>query len=180
MSVPVKSFDDYCDFIQESLRQLSSFGAFKFCVWCVDRFEPELGEIIWDGMTPEEHQRTTEIITELHDHVERGVIVSSARTTTLQAQIESFGPQGDEVYQDNAHEFEPEALEFLTALSNTLGYCRDHEVTLACSVSETWINIRDYHADSDATYGLKTLFDHPDLKRELELQHAFISSLEPR
>lgn len=75
MSLPVKSFDDYGDFIRKSLSQLSSFGAFKFCVWCIERFEPEMGEIVWDGLTPSERQRTTEIIAELHDHVERGVIL---------------------------------------------------------------------------------------------------------
>jgi hypothetical protein len=180
MSATIQSFDDYNDFIQKSLGQLSPLKVFKFCVWCIERYPLEMGEIVWDGLTPEEHQRAAEIIAELHDHSERGVIVPSARAAALHAQIEAFGPQGDDVYQPDALEFEPEALEFLTAVSNTFGYCRDQDVALACSVSETWINIRDYRADVVADYGLQTMFNHPDLKRELELQHAFIASLEAR
>jgi hypothetical protein len=180
MSATVQSFDEYKDFIQRSLAQLAPLSAFKFCFWCVERYPSELDEVVWDGLTPNERHRATEIIAELRHLVEQNTILSASRAATLRAEIESFGPQGDDMYQPDAVEFEPEALEFLTALSITLGYCRDQDVTFACSVSESWINIRDYRADAVADYGLLTMFNHPDLKRELELQESFIASLEPR
>lgn len=88
--------------------------------------------------------------------------------------MNAFGPHDE--YE--ATEIEPEANQFLTAISSTLAYCEDQDVAHACSVSETWINTCDYHADGVADYGLETMFGHPDLKRELELQHAFMASLE--
>lgn len=175
----VQSFDQYRAFIRQALSRLTPFGVFSFCVWCLERFEPELGEVIFEGCTPAERAQATEMIEELHDFVARAAIMSSTRASELKAELDLFGPQGDEVYEEDAPEFEPEALEFLSALEHTLLYCQHQDVAAACMVSETWVDCRDYHAEqNDVPYSLETMFTHPDLKQELELQVEQMVKLE--
>ena len=99
MPASVQSLDDYALFIRQVLEPRPPLAVFAFCVWCIERFEPEFDELIWDGLTPAEQQRTSEIIIELQDHARRGALVPTERATILQAELESFGPQGDDIYE---------------------------------------------------------------------------------
>jgi hypothetical protein len=177
-SQTVKSFDQYRVFIREALESLRPWGVFTFCVWCLNQSEPELGEVMYAGCTSEERARATEMITELRECVAHHEIMPSTCANERKAELDLFGPQGDEVYEPDAPEFEPEALEFLSALEHTLLYCHCRDVAAACMVSETWVNCRDDHADQDyVPYSLETMFTHPDLKLELELQYERIVNL---
>ena len=177
MTTEVRSFRDYTAFTAQGLGRLPAFAQFSFCVWCLERFEPEFGEAIWDGLSDAERQRGQEILSELRSRADAGVIPPAPLATALRAEVEGFGPQDDEAYETEANELEPPALEFLTAFSNTFGFCQHGELGFACAVAEAMINLRDFEAGGEDGYTLETMFDHASLRRELELQATKIASL---
>ena len=171
----IASYNEYRTTIQSTLAPLAQEDALRFCLWCIGRIEEEFGEIVWDSLSPDESRSLRGMIAELQQACTQRSMLPADRAGVLQAQLEHFGPQDPEA----AIEVEPDGIEFRGAVWHTLELCRRADMAAACAVSEKLVNCWDYRVDmrEHAGYTLDTMFTHPPLRRELELQCAYAVSL---
>lgn len=169
----VRSFTDYRHHIRRITLNLKPVSALRFCNWCIERFQRQFGETVWDGLTSDERLALAAIISELRASEALEQLVPGDRAAAFMKQIESFGPL-DEVA---AIEVEPDATGFREIVWSTLEYCRSQDVVQVCAVSEEMINSVDHHA-TDGTYQLENMFTAPPLANELAAQTEFIQQLQ--
>ena len=170
----IRSFQDYRAFMQNAFTPVQPVEVARFCVWCIERFPPAFGEVVFDGLKSDECTRLVEILAELKDVIGSGDLVSPVRAEEIQNELENFGPQDDVA----RIEIKPEATEYLSAIWNTLGYCVTQDADNARAVSESLINLWDYRVEqSHPEYNLDNMFLNPVMRDELELQSRYIESL---
>ncbi len=165
----VKSFKDYQQYIRTLTADVSRLHGLRFCVWCGERFKAAFGEIVWDGLNEVEHQQLEEIVLELGAAARTGAGMSPERAAQLTLVMNAFGPNQD----DEPVDLEMHACAFFDMIYASLEWSRRGNSEALCDVSEQWINSWDYEQDQDG-YNLETMFTFPDLRRELELQRAFL------
>jgi hypothetical protein len=155
----------------ERLTRLSPVARLRFCLWCLERFPGQFGDAVWDGLTDVQRERLREILAELAATAASACVVSVERALALQAEVGELGPADE----DAAARMEPDAIEFLQAVWQTLEHCRTSDVADARAVSENLLNSWSYHADPGNVYNLANMFACPELRREFEVQEQWVS-----
>jgi hypothetical protein len=170
----IKSYQDYRAFMQNAFTAVLAVEVARFCVWCTERFAPAFGEVVFDGLEPDERTRVFEILKELKDAIGSGNLISPVRAEEIQNELENFGPQDDVA----RIEVKPEAIEYRSAIWNTLGYCVTRDADYAWAVSESMINAWDYRVgQSPPEYTLDNMFLNPLMRDEFELQSRYLELL---
>jgi hypothetical protein len=169
----VRSFDDYKSFIPALVKDVSALHGLRFGTWCIKRFLETFGaeNDLWDGLAQTEHQQLEAIIAELEATAVAGQVVTGERATQLEAILEPMGLPDE----DDLPRVEPNTIALLTMIDNTLRWCRHTDPSSLCVISEEFVNAWDFEQDDD-DYRLENMFTYPDLRRELELQEAFLNS----
>jgi hypothetical protein len=170
--VTVRSFADYRHHIRRITRELKPTAALQFCNWCIERFQRQFGDTVWDGLTSDERLAFAGLISELRATEALNELLSADRARSLKKELEAFGPS-DEI---EAIEVEPDAIGFRELVWSTLEFCRTQDICQVCAVAEEMINAIDHHRP-DVEHGLGDMFCSPSLASELALQTDYIRSL---
>ena len=173
----IKSYDDYCEYMRTAFAPLQPLEILEFCIWCIDRYLPAFGEVIFDGLDSNDRTALASLLDELREAFSNGHLLTATRSQDLQAVLLSFGPHDDVA----RIEVEPEATDYLGAIWNTLEFCRTGDPKFARGVSESLINTWDYRVEAtDEAYSLDYMFVNSQMRRELELQRLYLGSLTRR
>jgi len=79
----IRSFQDYRAFMQNAFTPVQPVEVARFCVWCIERFPPAFGEVVFDGLKSDECTRLVEILAELKDVIGSGDLVSPVLATIV-------------------------------------------------------------------------------------------------
>ncbi len=172
------SFREYREHLRGLLAGQPSSLVFGFCVSCVERIVALYRDALNEDYSPAERDRVSQIVAELVESAAHNQPLDGTRAHAIMVELENMGPT-DEIRKI---EIQPDAIEILCCLWNTLDFCRSAKIESAQHASENIINALDYnHSQEDGKFlDLGTMFALPLFRAECERQETVIARLQSR
>lgn len=176
MAHTVSSFHDYRSLLTKKLRSLRHFERCLFSAWCAEHLLTRHAAVIEKELSVAHSEILRQILDAIWQHLLEASIPSRNVLNELDGKLMDIEPDDPGA----AIEVHPIA----TSVRLTIGFCilgcRRKDVRLAQNAGEAVITILDYELDEkDRNYSgtLDKMFDHPEMKQELEAQLAMIDHL---
>lgn len=178
MAEDVASFDDYVTCLTKKLRSLRHFERCVFSVWCAEHLLTKHEGLVGQSLSESDLQVLRTVLDEIWDVLLTGSIPDSKMLNALDSAFMEVEPD-DPLAVIEMH---PIVTGVQTCIGLCILACRRNDVRLAQKAGETIIDVLDYELDErDPDYAgdlLPTMFRHPELKQELDVQLAMIKHLQ--
>lgn len=174
MKKQIHEYDDYSEFMTKQLRTLRHFERCLFSVWCADRLLTSHADLLSVNMPSSDLRILQEIVNELWDSLLGGIIPEKDQLNALDME---FMANNDEWTAPMR-----EIHSIVSIVKQSVGMCilccRRNDVGLAQTIAQSMMDsIECTLEEADPTYSPDTLFDHPQIQHEVEVQLAMIKYL---
>lgn len=174
MKKPITNMDDYSEFMMKQLRTLRHFERCLFSVWCADRLLTSHADLLSVNLSEPELRTLQEIVNEIWDSLLGGMIPEKDQLNALDME---FMGNNDE-WTDPIREIHPAVSIVKQSVGMCILSCRRIDVGLAQTIAQLVMDSIEYNLEeNDPSFSQESLFDHPQIQNELEIQLAMIKHL---
>jgi uncharacterized protein YjaG (DUF416 family) len=172
MTQAITSFDDYAMHLTKKLRALRHFDRCIFSAWCAEHLLATRAELVESKFSASDLQALREILDVIWELLLDGSIPETDVLNQLDMQFM-------EIDADDPFAVHPVASSVNGAIGLCMLGCRRNDVGLAVQAGADVVRILDFELDDkDCDGSENSLFEHPEVKRELEVQLAMIKHLQ--
>ena len=174
MKKQIHDFDDYSAFMVKQLRTLRHFERCLFSVWCVDRLLTSHADLLDENLSEQDLRTSQEVVNELWDTLLGSIIPKIDQLNALDMDFMEI----DDGWDALMSEIHPIVFIVKQGVGMCILCCRRNDVVLALNIAQSVIDSLDCSIEeSDPSYSLGILFEHPQIQQELNAQLAMMKHL---